>query len=68
MVFRIMKREVVQNPSLTSRGIFKRFGREDVSKTTRNRLLEQVAINVKPVTRLPLKRLNWEDEYIKIDL
>lgn len=68
-----VKREVVRNPCLTSRELFKRCGREDVSKSTRCRLLKQVAKNVKPVTRPPLKavhkekRLKWAEEYMKID-
>ena len=47
------KREVVRNPCLTFREDVRPVVREDVSKTTRCRLLKQVANNVKPVTRSP---------------
>ena len=46
-----VKREVVRNLCPTCRELFKRVGRKNVSKTSRCRLLKQVAKNVKLVTR-----------------
>ena len=41
-----VRKEVVWNPCLTSRELFRRVGREAVSKTIRCRFLKQVAKNV----------------------
>lgn len=66
-------REVVKNPSLNSKEIFKRCGRDDVSKATRCRTLRKVSKHVKPVTKPPLKtvhkqnRLKWAEDYMKTD-
>ena len=68
-----LEREVVKNPGLTSGNVFKRIGREDISKCTRCRLLNKLGKNVKPVTRPPLKhihrqnRVKWASVYMKTD-
>lgn len=68
-----IKREAVKNPGLTSRELFNRIGETTVSRTTRCRVLKQVAKPVMPIKKPPLnkihiqKRLKWAEENFKLD-
>ena len=63
----------MKKPSSTSKTILDNAGVENVSKSTRCRVLQGLARHVKPDIRLPLKvihqekRLNWASEYVKLD-
>ncbi|CAI9715197.1 Hypothetical predicted protein [Octopus vulgaris] len=57
----LITREVARSTCLTSREVFKRCGREDISKSTRCSLLKQVAKNVQPVTIPPLKAVHKQN-------
>ena len=70
---RKIKRALSQNPHCTSKDIFDAAGLTDVSKRTRNRILNNMADQRSPAVCPPLsdincqKRLFWATKYLKTD-
>ena len=70
---RKIRRQIIREPNGTSASIFAKAGVVPMSRKTRCSVLNEMARNVKPISRPPLnkthkeKRIAWAEKYMKTD-
>lgn len=70
---RKIRRQIIREPNATSASIFAKAGIAPVGRKTRCSVLNEMARNVKPISRPPLnqthkdKRIVWAETYMKTD-
>jgi len=68
---RQIHRQLIREPNGTSASIFQKAGAAQMSRATRCSVLNEIAKNIKPISRPPLnethkqKRLDWAQMYLK---